>query len=198
MSGGGTAGHREGPDLAEACDATVPDLVGPGLVVLFCGINPGRYSGATGYHFAGPGNRFWKVLHRAGFTDRELRPDESGELVDLGIGITNLVARTTASAAELDRTDYDGGAARLRTLVAEYQPAVVAILGIGAYRHAFDPKATLGRQPGEPTGVATFVLPNPSGLQARYQLEDLVLMFGEVLGALPRDRRLGSASDLRS
>jgi TDG/mug DNA glycosylase family protein len=151
--------------------------------VLFCGINPGRYSGATGYHFAGPGNRFWKALHLAGFTDRELRPEESGLLPDLGIGITNLVPRTTATAAELRRADYVGGADRLRLLVATHRPAVVAILGIGAYRLAFSPKADLGRQVGEPTGAPTFVLPNPSGLQARYQLGDLVTMFAEVLAA---------------
>jgi TDG/mug DNA glycosylase family protein len=190
--------RRTVEDLVAACDRTVPDLLGPQLMVLFCGINPGRYSGATGYHFAGPGNRFWKVLHQAGFTDRELRPDESRELSDLGIGITNLVKRTTASASELSRSDYAGGADRLRQVVAEHHPVVVAVLGIGAYRHAFDPKAMFGRQPGKPTGAVTFVLPNPSGLQARYQLEDLVAMFGEVLAALPGERRRSGGSDLRA
>jgi TDG/mug DNA glycosylase family protein len=193
-----SANRPDGADLLAACERTVPDLVGPGLTVLFCGINPGRYSGATGFHFAGPGNRFWKVLYQAGFTDRELRPDESGALPGLGIGITNLVARTTASASELDRADYAGGAERLRQLVAERRPSVVAILGIGAYRLAFDPKASLGRQVGDPTGAVTFVLPNPSGLQARYQLEDLVAMFGEVLAAVPEDRWPGERSDLRA
>ena len=175
---------RPSPDeLSAASERTVDDLVGPHLSVLFCGINPGRYSGVTGYHFAGPGNRFWKVLHLAGYTDRELRPDESAELVRLGIGITNLVTRTTATAAELGRREFVAGAQRLRRLVAEIEPTVVAVLGVGAYRHGFDKKAPLGRQPGAPAGTTTFVLPNPSGLQARYTLDELVEMFAEVRAA---------------
>jgi TDG/mug DNA glycosylase family protein len=172
---------RPSPDALEAATTrTVADLVGPDLSVLFCGINPGRYSGATGYHFAGPGNRFWKVLHLAGFTDRELRPEESADLPTLGIGITNLVHRTTATAAEISAAEFAEGAARLRRLVEEIRPTVVAVLGVVAYRHGFDRKATVGRQPGIPVGTTTFVLPNPSGLQARYQLDELVAMFAEV------------------
>src|SRR5690349_11479185 len=88
-------------DLEAARDRTIADVVGPGLRVLFCGINPGLWSGATGFHFARPGNRFWKVLHLAGFTDRQLRPDENRELLAAGLGITNLVHRTTAAESEL-------------------------------------------------------------------------------------------------
>jgi TDG/mug DNA glycosylase family protein len=184
---------RPSPDeLGAATERTVADIVAPDLAVLFCGINPGRYSGATGHHFAGPGNRFWKALHLSGFTDRELRWDESGELLGFGIGITNLVSRTTATAAEVQRAEYALGADRLRRVVEVYQPAVVAILGVGAYRHAFDRKAGLGRQAGEPAGTTTFVLPNPSGLQARYQLSELVTMFVELREATPSNRRRGT------
>jgi TDG/mug DNA glycosylase family protein len=160
-----------------APEGAVPDLLGDGLTVLFCGINPGRRSGATGYHFAGPGNRFWRVLHRAGFTDRELRPDETDALLDAGFGITNLVPRTTASAKELRPDEFAGSAERLRGIVAMHRPAVVAVLGIGAYRQAFARDAQIGRQPGTPTGAVTHVLPNPSGLQARYSLDALVELF---------------------
>jgi TDG/mug DNA glycosylase family protein len=175
----------------------VPDLLGPDLAVLFCGINPGRYSGATGYHFAGPGNRFWQVLHRSGFTPRTLRPDESGELPARGIGITNLVARTTATAAELTRAEVIAGADRLCSLVAEHRPLAVVVLGVGAYRTAFDRKAQLGRQPGEPTGAPTYVLPNPSGLQARYGLDEITALLTPVLALVPPTRAAKFSASLR-
>jgi TDG/mug DNA glycosylase family protein len=185
-------------DLAASVDKTVPDLVSDDLVVLFCGINPGRYSGMTGNHFAGPGNRFWRVLHLAGFTATELRPDQGATLLASGIGITNLVARTTATAAEIGREEYAGGADHLRRVVATSSASVVAVLGIGAYRLAFDRRAALGRQPGFPSGAVTFALPNPSGLQARYQLVDLVEMFSEVLAAVPEHRRARFGRDVRA
>src|ERR687892_1933906 len=134
-------------ELAAAVSKRLPDVIAPGLQVLFCGINPGLYSGAVGHHFARPGNRFWKVLHRAGFTDRELSPYEERELLDVGIGITNLVNRTTASAADLDAAELRRGAPRLERKVRRYRPAVVAFAGMGAYRVAFRcPRAELGRQ----------------------------------------------------
>lgn len=161
---------------------TVPDVVAPGLDILFCGINPGRRSGHLGQHFAGTSNRFWKVLHQSGLTDRQLAPSEQRALLARGIGITNLVPRTTASADELAPAELRAGGQRLARLVAELQPMAVAVLGIGAYRTAFgQPKATVGRQAEELAGVPLWVLPNPSGLQASYQLPALVALFGELV-----------------
>jgi TDG/mug DNA glycosylase family protein len=147
--------------------------------VLFCGINPGLYSGATGHHFARPGNRFWPALHAAGLTPRLVRPWEERELLNHGLGITNLVARATASAAELSVDELQSGRIALQRKVRRYGPRCVAVLGIGAYRSAFGrPGAGVGRQP-ESIGSATlWVLPNPSGLNANHQLPDLAHLFG--------------------
>ena len=167
--------------MAAAAGRTVPDLIGPDLAVLFCGINPGLYSGATGHHFARPGNRFWPVLHAAGFTERVLRPWEESRLLDVGAGITNLVDRATASAAELSPDELRSGRQGLERKVERYRPRCVAVLGIGAYRAAFErPRAAVGRQP-EPVGTAAlWVLPNPSGLNANHQLPDLARAFGAL------------------
>ena len=165
-------------ELADAVDKQVRDVIGPDLRVLFCGINPGLYSGAVGHHFARPGNRFWKVLHRAGLTERELSPFQEREMLGSGIGITNLVRRTTASASELGRDELRRGAIRLGRKVQRYQPAIVAFAGMGAYRVAFGrPRAGLGRQPEPLAGAVIWLLPNPSGAQAAYQLDDLVRAF---------------------
>jgi TDG/mug DNA glycosylase family protein len=165
-------------ELLAATNKTVPDLIAPGLKVLFCGINPGLYSGAVGHHFARPGNRFWPALHAAGFTERLVSPFDERILLKYGCGITNLVARSTASADELRGKELVAGRRRLLAKVKRYSPRVVAVLGIGAYRKAFArPAATLGRQI-EPLGTAVvWVLPNPSGLNAHYQLADLVRQF---------------------
>lgn len=164
-----------GLDRAATTGTRVPDVIGPGLGVLFCGINPGRWSGAVGHHFAHPGNRFWKALHLAGYTDRVLGPGEERALLEVGLGITNLVARTTATAAELSPEELRRGAAILRRKVTRYEPRAVALLGLGAYRTAFGTRrAPLGEQP-TPLGAAlVWVLPNPSGLQAHYPLPVLV------------------------
>lgn len=153
----------------------------PRLKVLFCGINPGLYSGATGHHFARPGNRFWRALCAAGFTERILSPWEEHHLLEHGYGITNLVARTSATAAELTTEELAAGRRVLERKVRRYSPQWVAILGIGAYRAAFArPGATLGRQ-AECLGPAgLWVLPNPSGLNAHHQLADLVRLFREL------------------
>ncbi|HUE99768.1 MAG TPA: G/U mismatch-specific DNA glycosylase [Anaerolineales bacterium] len=165
-------------DLLAAQDKTVRDVIAPGLRVLFCGINPGLYSGATGHHFARPGNRFWPTLHQAGFTPRLLDPMEERELLTFGYGITNLVARATATADELVSDELVAGQLRLKSKVKRYQPQVVAVLGIGAYQTAFAQKSvTLGRQPESLTSAVLWVLPNPSGLNAHYQLADLVQHF---------------------
>lgn len=167
--------------LAEAHDRTVPDLIGPGLRVLLCGINPGRYSGAVGHHFARPGNRFWKALHRGGFTDRVLSPFEERLLLDAGIGVTNLVARTTATAAELADGELREGARLLRAKVEPYGPHFVGFLGFGAYRTAFGRgEAVPGRQPERLGRSGVWLLPNPSGLNAHYQLDDLGAAFREL------------------
>lgn len=165
-------------DLLAAKDRVIRDVIAPGLHVLFCGINPGLYSGATGHHFARPGNRFWPTLYQAGFTPRLLAPAEEQELLTLGYGITNLVPRTTATADELSPDELLAGRKRLEAKIKRYQPRVVAVLGIGAYRTAFqEPKAALGLQARSIANCALWVLPNPSGLNAHYQLADLVEHF---------------------
>jgi double-stranded uracil-DNA glycosylase len=165
-------------DLLAAQNKTVPDVIAPGLRVLFCGINPGLYSGATGHHFARPGNRFWPTLHLAGFTTRLLHPSEEQELLTYGYGITNLVTRATATADELAAEELVTGQRRLKSKVKRYKPQVVAVLGISAYRTAFGEKTVaLGRQPELLADAVVWVLPNPSGLNAHYQLADLAEHF---------------------
>ena len=165
------------PTVPPSRDSGLPDLVGPGLRVLFCGINPGLRSAELGLHFARPGNRFWKLLHQAGLTDRLLQPAQQELLPSLGIGITNLVRRPSAAAAELTAAELTAGAALLADLVTTWAPAQVAVLGIQAYRTAFrQPRAAVGRQPVTLAGAGLWVLPNPSGLQARYQLPEMVAL----------------------
>jgi TDG/mug DNA glycosylase family protein len=168
-------------ELLDAADKTVPDLIAPGLDVLFCGINPGLYSAYTGHHFARPGNRFWPALHLGGFTPRLLLPSEEQQLLGLGLGITNLVQRASATADELTKEELAAGGARLAAKVQHYAPRVLAVLGVGAYRSAFaQPKAALGLQPATIGGAPVWVLPNPSGLNAHYTLEGLAAVFAEL------------------
>ena len=168
--------------LAAARDQTVPDLIAPGLKVLFCGINPGLYTAAIGHHFGRPGNRFWPTLHAAGFTPRLLSPFEERELLAWGYGITNMVARATAAADELDDAEMVAGGKRLVANVERYKPRVLAVVGVGAYRVAFDrKKAQVGRQDGHRiAGSAVWVLPNPSGLNAHYNLPRMADAFREL------------------
>jgi len=176
-------------DLLAAKDKTVRDVIAPGLRVLFCGINPGLYSGATGHHFARPGNRFWPTLYQAGFTPRLLHPSEERELLSLGYGITNFVPRATATADELSPDELVAGQKRLKARVRRYQPQVVAVLGISAYRTAFAQKTvTLGRQPERLANAIVWVLPNPSGLNAHYQLADLVQHFQRLREVVRRKK----------
>ena len=159
----------------------LPDVIAPGLRVLFCGINPGLYSTAIGHHFGRPGNRFWPVLHGAGFTDRVYSPYEDRALLARGYGITNLCPRTTARAEELTADELALGARTLAAKVRRFRPRVLAILGVGAYRAAFaQPRAPLGLQPESVGGARVFVLPNPSGLNAHYGLPALVQHFGAL------------------
>lgn len=156
-------------------------MIAPGLRVLFCGINPGLYSGAVGHHFARPGNRFWKALHAAGFTERVLSPFEERKLLATGLGITNLVGRATSAASELSERELCRGALALAHKVARVQPRFVAFLGVEAYRVAFDRRdAKPGLQPQRLAGLRIWLLPNPSGLNAYYQLAALTRAFAEL------------------
>jgi TDG/mug DNA glycosylase family protein len=156
-------------------------VIAPDLRVLFCGINPGLYSAATGNHFARPGNRFWPALHAAGFTPRLLYPWEKSLLLEAGYGLTNIVNRATAAADELSAAELVSGGKQLLRKVERYRPRTVAFLGLGAYRHAFGrPKATTGCQAETLAGAQIWVLPSPSGLNANYQLPQLVELFRQV------------------
>jgi double-stranded uracil-DNA glycosylase len=172
-------------ELLAAAERTVPDVVAPGLRVLFCGINPGLYTAWAGHHFARPGNRFWPALHKSGFTPRQLRPDEERELLTLGLGVTNVVARATATAAELSRDELRAGGERLEQMGERWRPEYVAVLGVTAYRAAFgEPRAVLGRQDRRLGPAGVWVLPNPSGLNAHHQPSDLARLFGELRAAV--------------
>jgi len=167
--------------LRAAEGKTVPDVIAPGLQVLFCGINPGLYTAAVGHHFARPGNRFWPALYTAGFTDRLVSPFDERQLLKSGYGITNVVMRATASADQLSREELREGGKRLAAKVRRYQPAFLAVLGLGAYRAAWErPKAVTGCQEGLIGDTVVWVLPNPSGLNAHYQARDLGRLFSEL------------------
>jgi TDG/mug DNA glycosylase family protein len=182
--------ERRVPTRAEidaAVGLTIPDVVAPDLLVLFVGINPGLYSGATGHHFARPGNRFWKALHLGGFTDRVWEPWEDRNLPSVGLGVTNLVARTTRAASDLTPDELRAGAARLERSTRRFRPSVVAVLGIGAFRTAFGAaSASLGPQDVALGPSRLWVLPNPSGLNAHHQLGDLGRRFAELRRATAR------------
>ncbi|MDP9301592.1 MAG: G/U mismatch-specific DNA glycosylase [Actinomycetota bacterium] len=174
-----TAPTRE--DLEAARGRSVPDVLAPGLRLVFVGINPGLYSAAVGHHFARPGNRFWKALHLAGITDRVWPPSDDGNLPSIGIGITNIVARPSATAAELSAAELRAGRRVLGTKIRRYRPAAVAVLGVTAYRTGFEhPKASFGLQDERFEGAPLGVLPNPSGLNAHHQLPDLADAFATL------------------
>ena len=167
--------------LLAATEKTVRDVIGPDLRVLFCGINPGLYTAAVGHHFARPGNRFWPALWASGFTDRVLSPFEERELLERGYGITNVVSRTTATADLLTKEEIVAGGEKLRAKVLRYRPGILAVLGVGAYRTAFNrPKATVGQQEDRIGNTVLWVLPNPSGLNANYQAPDLARLFRDL------------------
>jgi TDG/mug DNA glycosylase family protein len=168
-------------ELAAAAGGGVADVTAPGLRVLFCGINPGLYSAATGHHFARPGNRFWPALHRSGFTGRVLAPGEETELLDLGLGITNVVDRATARAEELTAEELVAGGKRLARKVKRLRPGWLAVTGVTAYRTAFaQPRAKVGRQELMIGDTKLWVLPNPSGLNAHWNAVQLATAFREL------------------
>jgi len=167
--------------LIAARDKVVPDVIAPGLRVLFCGINPGLYTAAVGHHFARPGNRFWPALFAGGFTDRLMSPFDERELLNSGYGITNLVMRTTATANELSADEMREGGRKLTTKVRRFKPKFLAVLGVGAYRSGFgEAKAQVGPQAQTIGETKIWVLPNPSGLNAHYQADELARLFREL------------------
>ncbi|PWT81391.1 MAG: G/U mismatch-specific DNA glycosylase [Acidobacteria bacterium] len=167
--------------LSAADGKTVRDVIAPGLLILFAGINPGLYTAAVGHHFARPGNRFWPALFASGFTERLLSPFEERELLKRGYGITNVVARATASADVLTKEEVIAGSLKLKAKVQRYRPAVLAVLGLGAFRTGFDQsKARIGRQEMRIGNTVVWVLPNPSGLNANYQRPELVQLFSDL------------------
>jgi len=176
-------------ELEAARGIRVPDVIAEDLEVLFCGINPGLYSAAVGHHFARPGNRFWTVLHLSGFTERRLPPSEDRSLVERGLGIVNIVDRPTGSADELTPAELAEGGVRLVAKVERYRPAVLAVLGLSAYREAFRRPHTVAGAQVETVGRARlWVLPNPSGLNASYQLAALVGLFQTLRRSLREDQ----------
>lgn len=167
--------------LMEAWGKSVPDVIAPNLRVLFCGINPGLYTAAVGHHFARPGNRFWPALHQSGFTSTQMSPFDEPQLMQIGVGVTNVVPHATASETELTRDDFIKGGKKLRAKIRRYRPRIVAVLGLGAYRRAFDnPKAVVGKQAEKICDSEVWVLPNPSGLNANYQLPKIVKLFAQL------------------
>jgi TDG/mug DNA glycosylase family protein len=182
-------------EVAAAGDRTIPDVIGPELTVLFCGINPGLYSAATGQHFARPGNRFWPALHRGGFTPAPIGPGNQHELLGYGLGITNLVDRATARADELSAEELVSGAQALAAKARRHRPQWIAVVGVTAYRTAFGhPRAAFGAQTERVGGARLWVLPNPSGLNAHYTADGLAVAFAELraaAGAAPPARSVG-------
>jgi TDG/mug DNA glycosylase family protein len=175
-------------ELAAASGKLVPDVIAPGLEVLFCGINPGLCSAATGCHFARPGNRFWPALHRSGFTPRLFSPAEQERLPELGLGITNLAQRATAHADELTASELREGGERLLAKARRYRPRWVAFLGLGAYGTAFGcRRPAVGPAPPLDEVTRAWVLPNPSGLNAHYGLAALAAAFAELRSAATRE-----------
>ncbi|MEU6018581.1 G/U mismatch-specific DNA glycosylase [Streptomyces sp. NPDC047515] len=175
-------------ELRTARDRTVPDVVAGGLRVLFCGINPSLMTGATGHHFAHPGNRFWPVLHRSGFTPRQLKPVEQTELLRYGLGITNVVARATARADELSIDEFREGGQILAAKVEELQPQWLAVVGVTAYRTAFGRRtARIGSQDHTIAGTRVWVLPNPSGLNAHWTVQTMTEEYGRLRASVEHD-----------
>jgi double-stranded uracil-DNA glycosylase len=171
--------------ILAAVGTRVPDILAEGLRVIFCGINPSLYSAAVGHHFARPGNRFWPAIYRAGFTDRLLSPFEDYRLLEYGLGVTNIADRATATADLVPADELLAGARRLVRKLRKYRPVAVAFLGISAYRLAFEkPRARLGEQPKKLAGCAAWVLPNPSGLNAHYQIDELARLYAKLRRAM--------------
>lgn len=177
-------------DIAAAVTRGTPDLIVPGLDVLFCGINPGLYSAAVGHHFARPGNRFWPALFAAGFTPRLFTGFDDAELLQLGCGLTNIVKRSSARAEEVTRDELRAGATKLRRKLLRYRPRFLAVVGFGAFRTAFErPRAVAGPQPERIGDTTVWLLPNTSGLNANHLPAQLALLFEDLRIAAGMKRR---------
>jgi TDG/mug DNA glycosylase family protein len=174
-----SAPARRGPDAAPAASA-VPDVLGPGLDVVFCGINPGFVSAAAAAHFANPRNDFWRLLHEAGFTPRLMRPDEQLDVLGFGVGLTNAAARTTRGSGDLRRADFAGAAERLERLALELKPHAIAFVGKEAYRGVFGERSELGLQERRLGETLLFVLPSTSPANAAVPWEERLRWFGEL------------------
>ncbi len=172
-------------EIAAAAGKTLPDIIAPNLLVLFCGINPGLYTAAVGHHFARPGNRFWPALHASGFTNRLVSPFDEHDLLDFRLGITNVVSRATVSAAELADDEFRQGRVVLEEKVLRFRPHCLAVVGAEAFRKAFEqPKAGIGLQEVRIDKTSVWVLPNTSGLNAHYRPGDFARLFGELREAV--------------
>jgi len=157
--------------------SAVPDVLGPGLSVVFCGINPGRWSAAAAAHFANPRNDFWRLLAEAGLTPRQLSPEEQWELLDLGLGLTNAAERTTPGSSDLRRADFAGSAERLERIAVELRPRFIAFVGKAAYEGAFRERPALGLQERRPGETRLFVLPSTSPANAAVPYEERLQWF---------------------
>ena len=161
-------------------ESAIPDVLAPGLRVLFCGINPGRVSAAAQAHFANPRNDFWRLLHAVGFTPRLLEPSEQLELLNYGIGVTNAAARTTPGSGDLRRDDFAGAAERLERIAVKLKPAWIGFVGKEAYRGTFGERAALGVQERQLDGTALFVLPSTSPANAAVPWAERLRWFEEL------------------
>ena len=161
--------------------SALPDILAPNLRVVFCGINPGLYSAAVGHHFAHPSNRFWRVLHQSGFTPHRLDPSQDNTLPQFGLGLTNIVERPSPSASELSSSELTQGRIELLQKIELFRPQCLAVLGLGAYRKAFKlPRSKVGEQPQRLDQTRVWLLPNPSGLNAHYSIDDLANLFRDL------------------
>jgi TDG/mug DNA glycosylase family protein len=168
----------------DAAPSAVPDLLGPGLLAVFCGINPGRRSAAAGHHFANPRNDFWRLLHESGLTPRQLLPSEQRELLVFGFGLTNAAYRATTGSGDLRRADFEGARQRLERIAAELQPRAIAFVGKEAYRGAFGERPTLGLQPLRLEDTLLFVLPSTSPANAAVPHGERLRWFEELAALL--------------
>ncbi len=174
-----TRGSQKSAEI-EAWTSAVPDVLGPGLDVLFCGINPGRFSDAAAAHFANPRNDFWRLLHEAAFTPRLLEPTEQFELLRYGVGVTNAAPRTTPGSSDLRRADFAGSADRLERIAHELGPRFVGFVGKEAYRGAFGERPALGLQGRRLGDTALFVLPSTSPANAAVPYDERLRWFSEL------------------
>jgi len=179
---GGDAGRTGDTFAGDRTPSDVPDVLAPGLRIVFCGINPGRVSAAAGAHFANPRNDFWRLLHAARLTSRRLAPAEQLELLREGLGVTNAAYRTTPGSGDLRRRDFAGAAERLERLARELRPGWIAFVGKEAYRGAFGARPELGLQERVLGGTRLFVLPSTSPANAAVPWRERLFWFDEIAG----------------